>query len=165
MGGERLVDHVVSLRKRIDIRATPEQVFDLLAHPEQAPRWQPGLVEATPGPGSEDGLVREGAGFEAVSEAFGGLLRWRAETTDVAPARRLAWHQVEGAWKRNDARFRLEPIPGGTRLHLEVDVEPPFALPTMRTFDEVDEELSRRYDDALLNLKDLLEAERGTEPA
>lgn len=149
---------VVNLRKQIEILAPPHRVFELLAHPEEAPRWEPGLREARLDP---DGPLQEGRGFTAVTEAFGGSYTWRAVATRVDPARTLAWHMVEGEFERHDARFQLEPTARGTRLHLAMDVEPPFVLPEFRTQEEVEEELSRRYDRALLNLKDLLEDAAG----
>lgn len=152
---------IVSLRKVIEISAPPERVFQVLQEVDRAPRWQPGLLEVDPSGAPGEGahhVLHEGAAFHARSAAFGGRFDMTAEATQVDPPRRIAWRQVRGDLEHFDERYELEATPGGgTRVRFALDVEVPFRLPQFVTQEEVREALSRRYDRALLNLKDLVE--------
>ncbi len=41
----------------------------------------------------------------------------------------VRWQRVEGSIKQFDARYQLDPVPGGTRVTYTVVTVPPFAIP------------------------------------
>lgn len=144
------------LDKRIEVAASPLAVFEVLGHVERLPRWKPGEVRASRlserlGPGA---VVRH------ETEACGTRLAWDAVIEDWAPGKRLAWRQLAGDWARNAGAWELQPAPGGrTRVRLLVDLELPHVLEFEVTEEEASHELSRGLDEALLNLKQLVERE------
>ena len=61
------------------------------------------------------------------AEIAGHRKQWRAEIVEQEPDAVVSWRSVAGA--RNDGAVRFEPIgPNGTRITLELDVEPDGAL-------------------------------------
>lgn len=142
------------LDKSILIHAPPERVFAWLA-PGRASRWDPSVVR---GQARDPGSLSSGAKFERVVRAQGHRFAMQAEATEVEPDRRFGWRQVEGDFAAHSGRFDLEPVPGGTLLHLLADVEYPYRMPQRVTEDELRRELSDSADEALLRLKEMLES-------
>lgn len=142
------------LDKRIEVEAPPHAVFEVLGHVERLPRWKPGELRAA--------RVQERTGKGVVvrheTEACGTRLSWDAVIEDWQPGKRLAWKQLQGDWTRNEGAWELRPKGRGrTEVRLLVDLELPHALDVEVTVEEADHELSRGLDEALLNLKALLE--------
>jgi uncharacterized protein YndB with AHSA1/START domain len=98
------------------IRATPEQVFQFIAIPENGPRWQEGAVSTrvmTPGP----------VGLGSEMEHEGRWLRMRIPTTAVVtvyePPRRFGYDiTTKLSPKPSFMRYTVEPTAGGTKLTL-----------------------------------------------
>lgn len=141
------------LDKSIVIRATPKEVYEWLA-PARMPRWDPSLTRAAPRAG---GGLAPGARFERVSRELGLRFAMDAEAVDAVEGRRFAWRQVAGDFETHEGAIDLEPTAEGTRVHLVADVELPYVLPRLATDAEVRRELSRELDEALFNLKALVE--------
>jgi len=140
----------VHLDKSILIRAAPESVFAWLA-PHRRPSWDRTLVRAT---------ALAGGRFDLVGRAFGHRFASHAEATCVDSGRRFAWRQLDGDYEEHRGAYTLEPVSGGTRLHLVADVEFPYVMPEV-----VEEAALRRLvsdgaDDALLTLKEMVERGR-----
>ena len=141
------------LDKSILIHAPPSRVFAWLA-PTRASRWDPGVVRGE----ARDGTLATGSTFDRVDRAQGHRFAMRAEATDVEPGRRFGWRQIEGDYAVHQGAFELEPVEGGTRLHLLADVEYPYRMPRLVTEDALRRELSDSADEALLRLKEMLES-------
>lgn len=137
------------LDKSIVIEASPESVYPWLA-PQRRPAWDKSVVRASP--------LEEGR-FDLVLRALGHRFESHA-LADADPGHRFAWRQLAGDYEENRGAFTLEPVPGGTRLHLVADVEFPYVMPEVVTEAELRATLSREADDALLRLKELVEAAR-----
>lgn len=143
------------LDKSIVIHAPPARVYEWLA-PARMPRWDHSLVRAF---AQGEGPLVRGAHFDRVSRELGARFEMDAEAVAVQPGRLFAWRQTRGDFARHRGAFLLERVPEGTRVHLLADVEPPYVLPRMMTEDELTRSLSRAADDALFNLKALVERE------
>lgn len=137
--------------KSIVIRARPEKVFEWLA-PARMSRWDASLVRA-----ASNGPLVPGARIERVVHALGFRLESAAEAVAVERGRLFSWRQVEGDYERHRGAYHLEAVPEGTRVRLVEEVELPFVLPRLVTEHEIRQALSRDADEALLNLKDLVE--------
>ena len=118
------------------------------------PRWDHSLVRAAahaPGP------LARGAHFDRVSRELGMRFQMDAEAVAVEQGRLFAWRQVVGDFEEHRGAFMLEPFEDGTRVRFLADVELPYVLPKLVTEAEIEAELSNEADDALFNLKALVE--------
>ena len=142
------------LDKSIVIHAPPERVFEWLS-PARMPRWDHRLVRAAARPFGQP--LMSGAHFDRVSRELGIRFAMDAEAVAVEPGRVFAWRQSRGDFARHQGAFLLEAVAGGTRVHLMADVELPYVLPRMMAEADIERALSREADDALFNLKRLVE--------
>ena len=103
------------LKTQIDIPATPEQVWAVLADLPAYGEWNP--------------FIRQAAGQLAVGERLavtmqpsgGSATTFRPVVRAADPGRELRWLGRVGPPRVFDGEhsFRLEPLPGGVRLHHE----------------------------------------------
>jgi uncharacterized protein YndB with AHSA1/START domain len=110
----------VQLQAAIEIRAPATHVFDLISAPERLPEWNSSVTEAcriTPGP------VGPGARARMAGRVFGQSLTSETEVVAFEPPCLFATNAVHGP--RLQTTFRLAPLPGGTRLNVDVRGEPP----------------------------------------
>jgi len=146
----------VLLDKSIRIHAPADRVFPWL-QPARQPLWDPALLRASPRDG-DAGPLREGSLVDRVTRALGLRLESAAETVALEAGRLFAWRQVEGDYEQHRGAFVLEAEPDGdTRVRLLADVDLPFVLPRLATEAEVEDAISRDADEALFNLKALVE--------
>jgi uncharacterized membrane protein len=145
---------VARLDKRIEVQARPEAVWALLGHVERWPTWMPMALRAA------RATEREGPGMlvHQESAACGTRLSWDAVAEAWMPGQRMAWRQVQGDWKAARLEWELKPTRQGTLVRLRAELDLPHVLERELTHEAADAELSASLDDALLNLKDLLEA-------
>lgn len=98
------------------IAATPQQVWDFITIPENGPRWQEGAVSTrvtTPGP------VRVGSGMEHLGRWLWMRIPTTAIVTVYEPPSRYGYDiSTKLARRPSLMRYRLDPVPGGTRLTL-----------------------------------------------
>lgn len=149
----------VHLDKTIRIHASPARVFEWLASPARQPVWDKSLLRASARDATREGTVRKGDVIDRVARAMGLRLESAAAAVAVEEGRLFAWEQVEGDYEEDRGAFLLERDgPGGTLLRYLADVDLPFVLPRLATEAEVRHALSRTADEALFNLKALLES-------
>lgn len=147
---------MVVLDKTIDIRAPADRVWRFLTRLSLTPTWSPGIVRAVARDGATD--VGPGVVFTTVREDLGIHFESEQEAVDATPPHRFAWRQLAGDFVRNDGAYELTPIDGSTtRVRLRVLLELPFVLPRMLRDDDIRAHYSRRYDDALIQLKTRVE--------
>jgi hypothetical protein len=100
------------LSTHVDIRATPERVWDVLTDLAAYPAWNPFIVraEGTVGPGHRLSLTMQPVGGRAMT--------LRPRLVEVAINRELRWRSRLGIPGLMDAEhtFTLQPQPSGTRL-------------------------------------------------
>jgi len=73
--------------------------------------WQDQLIALAAHPELAEGLAR-------VESAIGGLPRWRVETRDASAGTVTATRRTRFLRAPDDVTIRLEPTPGGTRVHV-----------------------------------------------
>jgi hypothetical protein len=110
--------------RHIDIEATPEQVYDLVADLPRMGEWSP-ECERVEWEGGETGAV-EGATF--VGHNRGGprrLFRWsrRGRVLRAERGREFTFITEEGGRESTQWRYRFERIEGGTRVTEAYDVK------------------------------------------
>jgi len=99
-----------------DIHAPPALVFELVSTPERLPEWNTSVESSRrAAPGDQ---VGRGSRALMQGRLLGQRLESETEVVEYEPPRAFATHALRGP--RLHTRFRLEPIPGGTRLDLEV---------------------------------------------
>ena len=142
------------LDKRIEVHAPPRQVFEVLGHVERWPRWMPLDVRCA------RVTEKQGAGMVVrhESNACGTRISWDAVAEEWLPGKRIAFRQVTGDWDRAAMTWDLQSSPKGCVVRLRADLALPHTLEVEVTEDAAQDELSRSLDEALLNLKDLVEA-------
>lgn len=145
------------LDKSIRIHAPPERVYEWLA-PARQPLWDKSLLRASPR--GSGGRLHKGDLIDRVTRALGHRLESAAEAVAVEEGRLFAWRQVEGDYEEHRGAFVLDLDGADTVLHLVADVDLPFVLPRLATEAEVQDSISRDADDALFNLKALVERGR-----
>jgi uncharacterized membrane protein len=144
----------VLLDKSIRIHAPADRVFAWL-QPARQPLWDRSVLRASP---RGDGPLHEGALVDRVTRALGLRLESAAETVALEAGRLFAWRQVEGDYEQHRGAFLLEAEgEDETRVRLLADVDLPYVLPRLVTEAEVQDALSRDADEALFNLKALVE--------
>jgi uncharacterized membrane protein len=145
----------VLLDKSIRIHAPADRIFAWL-QPARQPLWDRTVLRASARGG--DATLRAGTLVDRVTRALGLRFESAAETVALEAGRLFAWRQVEGDYEQHRGAFVLEPDgEGDTRVHLVADVDLPFVLPRLATEAEVEDALSRDADEALFNLKAVVE--------
>lgn len=139
------------LDKSIFIRADPASVYAWLA-PHRRPAWDRSLVRASP--------LHDDGRFDLVGRVLGHRFESHARAVDLREGRRFAWQQVAGDYEEHRGAYTLEPVRGGTNLHLVADVELPYVMPEVVAEDALRRQISDGADDALLTLKEMVERGR-----
>lgn len=143
------------LDKTILIHAPPETVFGWLA-PARQPAWDKSILRAATRRAEP---LHAGTIFDRITRSLGYRFESAAEAIAVETDRLFAWRQVAGDYEAHEGAFTLERVAGGdTRVHVVADVELPFVLPRLATEAEVREAISSAFDDALFNLKAIVES-------
>ncbi|MCX5302346.1 MULTISPECIES: SRPBCC family protein [Streptomyces] len=108
-----------AMRKSIDIDRRPEDVYAYLTDPTHLPEWQDSAVSAVP----IGALPVHVGSLILVTRQIG---RRRVPTTmefvELDPPRSWHVHGVDGP-VRPDVRGTVEPLDGGTRSRLTLDVD------------------------------------------
>ncbi len=92
-----------------------------------------------------------------VAEIAGTRREWDAEIVDQEPDRRIAWRSIDGT--PNGGVVTFEPAGGGTRVNLDLEVEPQGAI------EQIGDKLgfvSKQAEGDLKRFKEFIES-RGTE--
>ena len=95
---------IARIERRIGVRATPDQIWALIADLPGWNRWNP--VE-----NALDGTIDFGAGI-TLTESIAGLPERRATTRvgDWQPYAQLVWAENRGLWFRSMRYFEIEPL-------------------------------------------------------
>lgn len=94
----------------IDIAATPQRVYELIAHVEGFAEFTEVIREIVP---------RGGDVYHWVVKAAGVTLEWEAQVIERAPPQRFAWRSLSGV--ENTGTWDLEPIADGTRVSFTLE--------------------------------------------
>jgi ribosome-associated toxin RatA of RatAB toxin-antitoxin module len=104
----------------IDVDASPEACFGLVAQLDRYPEWQTQVRCATI-------IERDGDGrplvVETTSDARVREITYRLRYAYDEP-RGMSWTYVDGDVKDLNGEYRFEPIDGGTRVTFRLEVDP-----------------------------------------
>ncbi|MEU8841003.1 SRPBCC family protein [Streptomyces roseus] len=108
-----------AIRKSIDISRTPEDVFDYVTDPTRLPEWQDSAVSARPLQGTP---LHVGSKTVVTRRLGGREFPMTMQVTELDRPR--SWHvQGIGGPVRGDVRGTIEPLDGGKRSRLTLDLD------------------------------------------
>lgn len=93
------------IKKTVDIKASPESVFDLIARPEDFPRYSSFVKKVT----AIGHLV-----YHWIVDIYGVEFEWDAKVVELIKPKRFAWQSITGI--QNSGSYTLKPIANGTRV-------------------------------------------------
>ncbi|MCX5175790.1 MULTISPECIES: SRPBCC family protein [Streptomyces] len=108
-----------AMRKSIDIDRRPEDVYAYLTDPTHLPEWQDSAVSAVP---IGDLPVHVGSRILVTRQIGRRRVPTTMEFVELDPPRSWHVHGVDGP-VRPDVRGTVEPLDGGTRSRLTLDVD------------------------------------------
>jgi uncharacterized membrane protein len=141
------------IEKPIEIKATPEKVFNYIKDLEKQPDWMASIKSHKITSERKEGV---GITTHCVTEPAGRRMEYDSEVTEWEENRRLAWECRPPM--KNKGSFTLEPIDDGTRVLFEMEYELPYWLlgiiiDKIKVRKEIQESISKDLE----NLKDILE--------
>lgn len=117
MLGKAMGGRAQSVERSIEIKATPEQVFQVWSRYENFPHFMSHVIEVRDlGERRSHWVVRGPAGTD---------LEWTSKLTQSERPHFLAWESEPGAAVENSGAVWLETIPGGTRATVRMNYRPP----------------------------------------
>jgi uncharacterized membrane protein len=107
----------VSVEKRIQVKAPPEEVFEFWTDYQNFPRFMANVKDVQ--------RVSEGLSRWTVGGPAGVPVHWTAEVSRVITNRLIEWRATAGSVVRHDGSVRFEPLNGGTRITVRLRYFPP----------------------------------------
>ncbi|MFE2874623.1 SRPBCC family protein [Streptomyces roseus] len=108
-----------AIRKSIDISRSPEDVFDYVTDPTRLPEWQDSAVSARPLQGTP---LHVGSKTVVTRRLGGREFPMTMQVTELDRPR--SWHvRGVGGPVRGDVRGTIEPLDGGKRSRLTLDLD------------------------------------------
>ncbi|MFD4737498.1 SRPBCC family protein [Streptomyces virginiae] len=108
-----------AMRKSIDIDRRPEDVYSYLTDPTHLPEWQDSAVSAVP---IGDLPVHVGSKILVTRQIGRRRVPTTMEFVELDPPRSWHVHGIDGP-VRPDVRGTIEPLDGGTRSRVTLDVD------------------------------------------
>ncbi|MER7823412.1 MULTISPECIES: SRPBCC family protein [unclassified Streptomyces] len=108
-----------AMRKSIDIDRRPEEVYAYLTDPTHLPEWQDSAVSAVP---IGDLPVHVGSRILVTRQIGRRRVPTTMEFVELDPPRSWHVHGIDGP-VRPDVRGTVEPLDGGARSRLTLDVD------------------------------------------
>jgi uncharacterized protein YndB with AHSA1/START domain len=112
----------VKIQKSIEMAASPQEVWPLLVQPEAILKWFT-LLESFAY--TSEPPHGRGATFHYEERSAGRLMKCDYQVTNWVENQRFAFTLVSGPMPKDDQVWRIEPLPAGSRITLEEDVELP----------------------------------------
>lgn len=108
------------IERSIETTAAPQRVWPLLVEPEEILKWFT-LLESF----AYTSEQRTGVGptFHYEERSGGRLMKLDYRVTDWVEKERFAFTLVSGPLQKDDQVWRIDAIPGGSRVTLEEDIE------------------------------------------
>ena len=105
----------MSFQISLDIRRPPSDVFAFVADFRNMPAWYDAVERVTATTATSAG---QGARFRTVRSLPGGRVHNDVEVTSFQPYEEITFTSIDGPTPFR-YQYRLEPVPGGTRLTLD----------------------------------------------
>ena len=144
---------MTKIEKAVEIKATPEKVFNYLKDLEKQPEWMPSIKSHKITSERKEGV---GITTHCITEPGGRRIEWDAEVTEWEVNKKIAWECNPPL--KNKGSFSLEPLDDGTRVTFEMNYELPYSIlgkiiDRLKVRKDMEEDVSK----GLENLKVLLE--------
>lgn len=110
----------MKIQRSVETTAPPSRVWPLLVQPVAIRRWFT-LLESFEY--TSDPPHGVGSTFRYEERSGGRLMKCEYRVTEWAEEERFAFTLVAGPMARDDQVWRVEPLPAGSRITLEEDVE------------------------------------------
>lgn len=110
---------MTKIEKSIEIRTTPEEIFNYIKDFEKHHEWMPGLISS-----NIISEKKEGVGIDThlVTDTGRKKIEVDAEAIEWDKNKKIAW-EYKPPWKSRGS-FILEPTHEGTKLTYEIEYEP-----------------------------------------
>lgn len=105
------------IERVVEIKASPEKVFDLIARPEDFSEYS-SLVKKVTATGDET--------YHWVAGIYGIEVEWDAKVVEKIKPERFAWQSIKGV--ENSGSYTLKPIEGGTMVIFHMEYHLPSAV-------------------------------------
>jgi carbon monoxide dehydrogenase subunit G len=110
-----------SLEQSLDVAASPETVWSILADPAFVPKLYPDIISAIP---SQPGMVKIGSVVAITAKINGRKVSTTTEVVELEDNRRLVIKQLPGGvLKKYLSTTTLEPNKKGTKVSQKVEYE------------------------------------------
>lgn len=149
MFGGMSAGETVVVERSIDIRATPESVFDVWTHYENFPHFMSHVTEVRDLGRHRSHWVVRGPG--------GTRLEWNSVLTRVERPHVLAWESEPGAMVENGGSIWLDAIPGGTRATVRMAYRPPAGALGKTVASMIGSDPESALEDDLVRLRNFIE--------
>lgn len=134
------------IKKVVEIKASPDRVFDLIARPEGFPKHS-SLVKKVTAAGT--------AVYHWVVSIYGIEFEWDAKVVESIKPKLFAWQSVKGV--QNSGSYTLEPVKNGTRVAFSMEYHLPNAVMEKLTQIFASGFMEKMASDILENVKKELE--------
>lgn len=98
------------IKKVVEIKASPDMVFDLIARPEDFSKYS-SLIKKVTAAGT--------AAYHWVVSIYGIEFEWDARVIESIKPKRFAWQSIKGV--QNSGSYTLEPAKNGTRVAFSME--------------------------------------------
>ncbi len=143
---------MISFASSTVIERPAGEIFDFVAHPEKHVNWQHGLIEV-----DSQGQTGVGTKLREVRKFMGRRLEFEGYIVEFEKDKAYRVKE-ESPQFSIDQRTTLEPVKGGTRLTVEIEID---TRGTFKAAKAIAERMIKREVEAnLATLKDVLEAHR-----
>lgn len=113
---------MATIKRSVDIAAPPEQVWELLEDVRRLPEYSESTDEVEDAP---ERITSVGQEYVQVGRLLGMKLRSRWKVVGLEQGRMISSEGSLAKGVRYTLTQRLEPIPSGTRLAIDIDYTPP----------------------------------------
>jgi uncharacterized membrane protein len=111
---------VVDIEKTMQINAPIEQAFEYLANYENFPQFMRNVHSVE--------TRADGRSHWVVAGPLGTKVEFESYVIDLVPNEWIEWCSVEGSPVRHTGSIRLQPLDGGTRVHIRMSYTPPAGV-------------------------------------
>ncbi|MBI5875948.1 MAG: SRPBCC family protein [Deltaproteobacteria bacterium] len=105
------------VKRVVEIKASPDKVFDLIARPEGFSKYS-SLVKNVTAAGQ--------AAYHWVVSIYGIEFEWDAKVVESIKPKRFEWQSIKGV--QNSGSYVLEPVKNGTRVAFSMEYHLPNAV-------------------------------------
>lgn len=106
---------MIALQESIEISRTVKEVYDYIVNFENAPKWQPAVIEVKR---LTEGPIRVGTQFREVAKMMGLRINTICEITELEANKKFAFKGTSTGPLEYEASYTLEPSGNATRLNI-----------------------------------------------